>query len=167
LEADSSARREATRGGSLPGPCLALKARKTLRRGVLPGLLLIAILAGCGQDEPADGPTSPSTTIEVTTTKHEETTTTGPISMDPAPRLFTQETPTGSYVMAIGQTAALRLVPGTPPPVVEGTSVLVLEVAFLTDPGYREWELRAVEVGETSIQLGDGSGPAFRLVVRN
>lgn len=124
------------------------------------------MLAGCGRDDTVEEPTS-SPTVEVTSTQptEEPTTTPGSIPTEPAPRLFNADTPPGDYEMAIGQTSALRLAPDGPIPVVEGTSVLLIEVAFFEDPGYREWELRAVDVGTTSIQLDEGEATTFRLVV--
>jgi predicted secreted protein len=80
--------------------------------------------------------------------------------------LFTEKTAEGAYSMLVGDTSSLRLGPKSPPPEVEGSSVLVLELAFLTDPGYKEWELRAVEPGETTVTVESGSEPlTFLLVV--
>ena len=47
-------------------------------------------------------------------------------------------------------------------PVVDGASVLVVPVVNVTDSGVREWELRAVAPGTTTLT---GSDPDYRLTV--
>lgn len=74
--------------------------------------------------------------------------------MSPVPEVFMEGTEGGRYLMEVGVTSMLRLFdPGSSLSSTEGASVEVIEVAYLTDPGFREWELRAVAAGATTITV--------------
>jgi hypothetical protein len=65
----------------------------------------------------------------------------------------------GTYTMKIGQTVGLIVPdPGAPDPAVEGRSVDVVTVANIDASGRREWELRAVASGRTTLRA-KGSRP--------
>jgi predicted secreted protein len=129
--------------------------------GGLPGLLIVVgLLAGCSQSaDPADDGTTTTRDMATTTitTETDRETTTSAETATSAPRFFTEDTPEGTYSMELEDSSTMRLPSDAPPPDVSGTSVMVLEVAYVTNPGYKEWELRAVEVGKTSITIETGS----------
>jgi hypothetical protein len=89
------------------------------------------MLAGCGGDEP-----EPDDDLTV---------------RDALPRIVDAETPDGHYSLPLDGSATLELPTDTPPPEVTGTSVQLIDVASLQDPGALLWELRATEVGTTTI----------------
>ena len=100
----------------------------------LPTIVAVALMAaGCGE--------SPLST------------TSTPEAPQSAPRFITPETPSGAYLLRLGGTATLQLPPDAPEPTTEGVSVLVVPLAPLTPPGNRQWELRAVEQGDTRITV--------------
>jgi hypothetical protein len=116
-----------------------------------------------GDQDPATTATPPETTTPAstdtsTTTGASTTTTPGVTSpsedrIPEAPRFFTIATPSGSYTLTLDGTSTLQLPPDTPQPTVSGTSVLVMDVASLTNTGNKQWELRAVQAGETTISV--------------
>ena len=54
--------------------------------------------------------------------------------------------------MTLGSTAALVVQgQGVDQPEVDGTSVMLIQVVNVTDSGAREWEVRAVEPGTSTI----------------
>ena len=61
--------------------------------------------------------------------------------------------------MRVGDTAELAVAdPDAPDPIVAGVSVLVIPVVNVQASGRREWELRAVVPGRTTMRAG-GSQP--------
>ncbi len=67
--------------------------------------------------------------------------------------------------MTVGQIAELIVPdPQAPDPVVAGTSIELVEVVSLVATGQREWELRAVVEGRSTI-TGGGSEPYVITVV--
>ncbi len=139
-----------------------------VRRGIgLSGLLIALTVTACGGSDIAEIPTTTHPLATTVTSSVEMTSTTNQEPQD-APRLFDAASPAGLYRMMVGQTSALRLSPGAEPPRVEGKSVLLIEVAYLDDPGYKEWELRAVAPGETAITIfGPAAESTFEFVVIN
>jgi hypothetical protein len=139
-----------------------------VRRGIgLSGLLIALTVAACGGSDVGDIPTTSHPLATTVTTSDEMTSTTNQGPQD-APRLFDAASPAGIYRMTVGETSALRLGPDAETPRVEGKSVLLIEVAFLDDPGYKEWELRAVAPGETAITIfGPAGESTFEFVVVN
>jgi len=76
----------------------------------------------------------------------------------PAPRFFTIATPTGTYSLSVGDSSTVQLPPDVPEPTTVGSSVLLIGVANVADSGNRQWELRAVEAGETIITVPVAAG---------
>lgn len=121
-----------------------------------PVLVLAAILAGCGGGEQPPGGTS---TGETSTPTSSATATAAPTSPNPAPRALTPADDGRTYTMTVGQVARLVVSdPEAPDPEVDGTSVLVIPVVNITASGQREWELRAIGPGTTTIR-GQGTQP--------
>jgi hypothetical protein len=86
--------------------------------------------------------------------------------MEPAPRFFTTATPLGVYQMDLGASSTLQLPNDAPAPDVRGDAVLVIEVASLAPQRFKQWELRAAEVGQTVISIDvDGRPISWTLVV--
>ncbi len=116
---------------------------------------LTVLGAACGQTGP-EGTTATSEAVSTTTstTIRADTTTVSEDDMSPVPEVFMEDTDGGRYLMEIGATSMLRLFdPDSSLSSTEGESVEVIEVAYLTDPGFREWELRAVAAGVTTITI--------------
>jgi hypothetical protein len=85
----------------------------------------------------------------------------------PAPRRLTPKDDGGVFTMRVGQTAGLVVPdPNAPDPEVEGGSVEVVAVVNVDGSGRREWELRAVAVGRTTLRAGGTHGYALTLDVR-
>ena len=77
----------------------------------------------------------------------------------PIPRTITPADDGRTFTMAVGQTAGLVVPdPDAPEPIVEGESVEVVAVVNVAASGRREWELRAVAAGRTTL-AGGGSHP--------
>ena len=111
--------------------------------------------AACGQTSP-EGTTATTEAVTTTTstTTRADTTTSTEDDMSPVPEVFMEDTEGGRYLMEIGVTSMLRLFdPDSSLSSTEGESVEVIEVAYLADPGFREWELRAVAAGATTITI--------------
>ena len=134
----------------------------------LPMLVSIAVLIGaCGgeaADEPEPGVTSASSSVAETTQPEGSTTTPGSVSTlgdvtSPAPRFFTIATPTGTYSLSVGDSSTVQLPTDVSEPTAVGSSVLLIGMANVADSGNRQWELRAVEAGETiiTVQVAEGS----------
>ena len=130
-------------------------------RWLLPALAL-ATVAGCGGGEspPRSDPTSPES---ATTTA---TTMPGDASPPSAPRTITPADDGQTYTMRVGQTTTLALTdPSSAEPVLDGTSVLLIEIVNITSGTGRQWEVRAVEKGTTSIRDGDSEDWVIRFDV--
>lgn len=67
------------------------------------------------------------------------------------PRFVTEDTPDGRYTMGVDDSATLELPQGTTSPSVRGDAVEVFDVASLADSGVAQWEIRAIERGESTI----------------
>ena len=79
------------------------------------------------------------------------------------PKRLTPEDDGGRFTMADGTTTTLRVAdPAAPDPTAVGESVLVVPVLNVTDSGVREWELRAVAPGTTTIT---GRDPDYTLSI--
>jgi len=79
------------------------------------------------------------------------------------PKRLTPEDDGGRFTMVAGTTSALRVDdPAAPDPTVVGESVLVVPVLNVTDSGVREWELRAVAPGTTTVT---GRDPDYTLTI--
>lgn len=86
--------------------------------------------------------------------------------MEPASRFFTAATPPGVYQMDLGASSTLQLPHDVLAPDVRGDAVLVIEVASLAPQRFQQWELRAVEAGQTVISIEvDGRPLSWTLVV--
>lgn len=128
----------------------------------LPVLVLAGLLAGCtGGGPPRDLPTVPQTAPGATPSTDRTTTmtpTTGPAE---APRRVTPDDSGTTFSLRLGATSAFVLRdPSAPDPEVDGSSVLVIPVLNIQDSGVREWELRAVAPGTTTIR---GAGASYEI----
>lgn len=124
----------------------------------------VILLGGCGGGEP---PGAPGTTTGGTAgSGGTRTTASGPVpsgTAEPVPRRLTPEDDGGRFTMAAGTTTTLRVDdPAAPDPRVVGESVLVVPVLNVTDSGVREWELRAVAPGTTTVT---GRDPDYTLTI--
>jgi len=72
-------------------------------------------------------------------------------TVGPLPRFVTEATPDGRYTMVVDDSATLELPQGTTSPSVTGTAVEVFDVASLADSGVAQWEIRAIERGESTV----------------
>jgi predicted secreted protein len=81
----------------------------------------------------------------------------------PVPRTVTPADDGARFTMPEGTTTTLRVQdPSAPDPVVEGAALLLVPVVNVTDSGAREWELRAVAPGTSSVT---GHDPDYAFVV--
>ena len=125
----------------------------------------VILLGGCGGGEPAG---APGTTAGGTAGGGAGTRTTASApspsgAAEPVPRRLTPEDDGGRFTMPDGTTTTLRVAdPAAPDPTVVGESVLVVPVLNVTDSGAREWELRAVAPGTTTIT---GRDPDYTLTI--
>jgi hypothetical protein len=128
---------------------------------IVPALLLLTLVVGCstGESAPTGSPTASGAASETGATASGMPSSSP--SLPPAPRRLTPEADGGHYSMTVGSTTAL-VVPdqGVDQPAVDGTSVLLVPVVNVTDSGVREWEVRGVEVGTSTITSGT---PAFTI----
>ena len=110
--------------------------------------------AACGQTSPEGTTATTEAATTTSTTTRADTTTSSEDDMRPVPKVFMEDTEGGRYHLEIGVTSMLRLIePDSSLSSTKGGSVEVIEVAYLTDPGFREWELRAVAAGATTITI--------------
>ncbi|HEX5859472.1 MAG TPA: hypothetical protein VFY91_15310 [Microbacterium sp.] len=123
----------------------------------VPVLVLVALLTGCA----SAGSPAPTGAVETPppTPSSEGPAATVPRFVGPADDGMT-------YVMAVGQTTALRTgAREAAEPVAEGRAVLLVEVVNVTDSGTREWEVRAVRPGASVIRGGVGE-TAWEIALR-
>lgn len=120
-------------------------------RRQLPALVYACLLAGCGGGfAAAGGGPAPEPTPTPVPSQSEPS---------PVPRTLTPANDGGVYTMKVGQSAGLIVPdPTAPDPEVQGRSVEVVEVVNIDASGRREWELRAVASGRTTLRAG-GSRP--------
>ena len=118
--------------------------------GSLPALLLLTLVVGCGAGESSPGG---SQTGSGAATGPGSTASGMPsASPSPVPRRLTPAADGSHYSMTVGSTAALVVQgQGVDQPEVDGTSVMLIQVVNVTDSGAREWEVRAVEPGTSTI----------------
>ena len=110
---------------------------------------LLGLLAGCAGGEPS--PTSPTSS------------TPSQVATHPIPRTVTPQDDGSTFTMAVGASSELVIhKPNAPDPVVTGDAIDLIPVVNVTDSGMREWELRAVARGSTTIR---GSSPDFVVTV--
>ncbi|MGW2564514.1 hypothetical protein ACWCXB_36045 [Streptomyces sp. NPDC001514] len=89
----------------------------------------------------------------------------------PTPRFLTEADDGRTVTLAVGATVPLRLDSHLQweTPSVDGTGVTLVPVAYKSDPGYREWEIRAERPGEVVVRT-TGTGPSgpreLRITVR-
>jgi hypothetical protein len=118
---------------------------------LLPALVSAGVMTGYGGGCAASGNGSPSDPTPILTSSQSEAS--------PVPRTLSPANDGGVYTMKIGQTAGLIVPdPNAPDPQVQGTSVEVVEVNNVGASGRREWELRALASGRTTLRAG-GSRP--------
>ena len=106
---------------------------------LLPALVCAGVLVGCGGGLAALAPSQSD-----------------PV---PSPRTLTPANDGGVFTMKVGQSVALMVPdPNAPDPEVKGRSVEVVEVRNIDASGRREWELRGVSAGRTTLRAA-GSRP--------
>lgn len=117
--------------------------------GILrPALVFAGLLAGCGSGLTSSTNTAPD---RIATTVQSDAV--------PVPRRLSPANDKGVFTMKVGQTAGLVVSdPAAPDPDVDGRSVQVVEVNNVDASGRREWELRAVSPGRTTLRAA-GSKP--------
>jgi hypothetical protein len=72
---------------------------------------------------------------------------------EPVPRFVGPADDGRAFTMTVDQTTTLRMTDaGADDPVVDGGAVLVIAVANVSGGDAREWEIRAVEPGEATVQ---------------
>ena len=124
-------------------------------------LLVVALLlvGGCGGGEPSGpGTTGGTASGPSATTRRRATSATRP-----APRTVTPADDGARFTMPEGTTTTLRVQDqSAPDPVVEGAAVLLVPIVNITDSGAREWELRAVAPGTSTVT---GRDPDYSFVV--
>ena len=129
-------------------------------------LLVVALLllGGCGGGEPSGpGTTGGTASGPSETTSPATTSPSGAPATRPAPRTVTPADDGAHFTMPEGTTTTLRVQDRpAPDPVVEGTAVLLVPIVNITDSGAREWELRAVAPGTSTVT---GRDPDYAFVV--
>ena len=115
---------------------------------LLPVLAYAGLMAGCGNGLSSGTSTAPD---RIAATVQSETV--------PVPRRLSPANDKGVFTMKVGQTAGLVVSdPSAPDPDVDGRSVQVAEVNNVDASGRREWELRAVSPGRTTLRA-EGTRP--------
>ncbi|MFD9033124.1 hypothetical protein ACFVZW_18525 [Streptomyces sp. NPDC059567] len=139
--------------------------KKLLPRAAAALLLGVAAAACTDEPPPPNRPTAPARTSPATptptptpTTPTPTTTTAAPAP--PAPAVLTQDDAGRTLTLALGETSQLRLVGRwrEVTPAVDGTAIVVVPVEFESDPGFRAWDVRATEKGETVLRTTERPG---------
>jgi hypothetical protein len=74
---------------------------------------------------------------------------------EPIPASISPNDDGSTFTMSLGDTTDLVVAdPLAPDPIVEGTSVELSEVTNVAESGVREWEVRSLERGVTTIMGG-------------
>jgi len=121
-----------------------------------PALVYAGLLAGCGSGLTSATHTAPD---RIATTVQSEAV--------PVPRRLSPANDKGVFTMKVGQTAGLVVSdPSAPDPDVEGRSVQVVEVNNVDASGRREWELRAVSPGRTTLRAAGSHSYTITLEVK-
>ncbi|QES48860.1 hypothetical protein DEJ50_14570 [Streptomyces venezuelae] len=125
-------------------------------------LAALALLTGCGGGGPVPSAADPPLTGT------SATAAASPASPAPARgRTLTAADDGFTGRLAVGETAVLRLPAdpsgSRPEPTVAGDSVLLIRIANVTDPGLREWEIRAVRPGTGVVTVSGGDRTPARL----
>ena len=129
-------------------------------------LLVVALLlvGGCGGGEPSGPGTTGGTASGPSATRSSATTSSSATSATrPAPRTVGPADDGAWFTMPEGTTTTLRVQDqSAPDPVVEGAAVMLVPIVNITDSGAREWELRAVAPGTSTVT---GRHPDYTFVV--
>ena len=121
---------------------------------LLPALVSAGLLAGCGSGLTTGTSTAPDR-----------------IAMQPdavpVPRRLSPANDRGVFTMKVGQTAGLVVSdPDAPDPEVDGQSVSVVEMHNVDASGRREWEIRAIKPGRTTLRAAGKRPYTITLDVR-
>jgi hypothetical protein len=117
-------------------------------------------VAACADGPGSDPPVMPSRTPSVSAHRSE----TEPPEDPGGARTLTVHDDGAVVRLRVGDTAELVVRdPLAPDPVVEGTAIDLVEVVNITQSGIREWEVRAVSVGEAMVAAVD---PPKRFTIR-
>lgn len=82
--------------------------------------------------------------------------------MGAAPRRLTPEAAGRTVTMAVGAVSELVVPGAADEPVVRGESVVLVHVVNVTDSGVREWEVRAVRAGRSTLT---SRSPAYTITI--
>ena len=111
-------------------------------RRLLPALALVALLTGCaraGQVPPGEPSAEPEPTASVTPA--------------PVPRFIGAADDGASFTMTVDQTTTLRVTDvEASDPILDGESVIVIPVVNVAPGDGRQWEVRAVAPGTSTIR---------------
>ena len=134
--------------------------------GRLLATALILVLGGCGSGEPSSGPGRGAPGGSASSgTASTATSQTPDAGASPVPRAVTPADDGARFTMAVGTTTTLRVQdPSAADPAVTGEAVLLVPVVNVTDSGGREWELRGVAAGPSTVTGGD-PGYSFTITV--
>ncbi|MFI0977121.1 hypothetical protein ACH4SP_08845 [Streptomyces sp. NPDC021093] len=109
---------------------------------------------------PAATPSTPAATSP---------TATSPSATPPTRLALTQDDSGRTVTLAVGGVARLRLTDSArwAEAVADGAAVTLVPVDHESDPGFREWEVRAARAGRAAVRVGEqGGGPGVRIGFR-
>lgn len=152
--------------------------RMTLLPRAAAALLLgVAAAAGCTDSPPPHRPSQPSHKVTPTpavtaptptpTTPTVTPTTATPVP--PAPAVLTQDDTGRTVALPLGDTTQLRLSGRwrEATPTVDGTAIVLVPVAYESDPGFGAWDIRAAGPGEAVLHTTGAPGlRAVRITFR-
>jgi hypothetical protein len=145
----------------------------------VPVLVVAAVVAACGSDDPdragsaqaitatttaSPGPTGSATTAPTTspTSKSPSSTPSSSRTHSSSHRVLTLADHGKTVSLAAGDSVSVRL--GGPwlwrDPVVDGGAIEVAQVNFFVDPGYSEWSVLGLQAGRATLQInGEANCP--------
>lgn len=99
--------------------------------------------------------------LAVVTTSAFPVTTQGSVAR--FPRMATENLPSGTYTLPLGQSATLRLPSSDFQPSISSATILLVPRHTETSTPYREWEMRGVAIGVAELTV---TGPSTHLTWR-
>lgn len=118
----------------------------------LPAFALVALLTGCASAGP-----SPSVGTPPAEPSDPPPSAEPSASAEPVPRFIGATDDGATFTMTVGTTTTLRATDAAASdPELDGSSVLVIPVVNVASSAGREWEVRAVEPGLSTLRGADG-----------